>query len=197
MDFMATELSMILKDYVDFETTVRQQIADICAPHCSVCQRVCCRPEYCRENIDSPFLNLIRSKSLPDKAFSAERGWLTSNGCALSAGRPPVCYQFSCSQIIDALPDDQHRYLFNVLSNLVPYIGRRSLGNRHLVEIMDPARLTQIKFKRFAARLDEAREALHLIQSFNGPDLLTASSLAMLSKIVPNPAHLPGSITVR
>jgi hypothetical protein len=192
MDFMAMELSKILKDFVDFETTVRHQIADICAPHCSVCQRVCCRPEYCRENIDSPFLNLISSKNRPDMVFSVERGWLTSTGCALSAGRPPVCYQFNCNKIIDGLPTDQHRYLFRVLSDLVPFIGKRSLGSRHLVEIMDPVQLQKVSLKRFGRRLNEAREALHVIQSFNRPDFSKALSPATLSRVVPIPRSLAG-----
>jgi len=189
---MATELSKILKDYAAFETSVRRQIAYICAPHCSVCQSVCCGPEYCRETIDSPFLNLVRSNSQPDKAFSAERGWLASTGCALSAGRPPVCYQFNCNKIIDGLPTNQHRYLFRVLSNLVPYIGKRSLGTRHLIEIMDPAHLKKIKHERFVKRLGEARKALQVIQSCKQHGLLPASSRTILSKITPSVPSLAG-----
>jgi hypothetical protein len=190
LDSMATELSTILAKYADFEMTVRQQITDICAPHCTVCQRVCCRPEYCRENINSPFLNRISAKSRPNRAFSDECGWLAPTGCALSAGRPPVCYQFNCNKIIDGLPTDQHRYLFRVLSNLVPYIGKRSLGTRHLVEIMDPAQLRKVSLKRFSRRLNEARDALHVIQSFKEPDFSKASSLAALSRVVPIPRIL-------
>jgi hypothetical protein len=190
---MATELSKILKEYADFEITVRQQMAGICAPHCSVCQSVCCRPEYCRENIDSPFLNRISSKSRTNNsAFSAERGWLAASGCTLSAGRPPVCYQFNCNNIIDGLPTDQDRYLFRVLSDLVPFIGKRSLGSRHLVEIMDAAQLKKVSFKRFGRRLNEARKALHVIQSVNKPDFSKASSLAALSRVVPIARSLAG-----
>jgi len=189
---MATELSKILKEYADFEITVRQQIADICAPHCSICQRVCCRPEFCRENIDSLFLNRIRSKSQPDKAFSDEHGWLSSTGCALSAGRPPVCYQFNCDKIIGALPDDQNRYLALVLSNLVPHIGKRALGDRHLVEIMDLAQLKKVKYERFVKRLGEARKALQVIQSFKRHGFLPVSSRTILSKITPIAPSLAG-----
>ena len=189
---MATELSKILKEYAAFETTVRQQIADICAPHCSVCQSVCCRPEYCRENIDSPFLNLISSGSPPNMAFSAERGWLAPTGCALSGGRPPVCYQFNCNKIISTLPTGRHRYLFRVLSDLVPYIGKRALGSRHLVEIMVPTQLKKVCLNRFGRRLNEAREALHVIQPFNRLDFLQASSLAALSRVVSIPRSLAG-----
>ncbi len=184
---MIAELPKILKEYAAFETAVRQQIADFCAPHCSVCESVCCRPEYCRENIDSPFLTLLSSKTLQNTAYSAGRGWLTSTGCALSAGRPPVCYQFNCKTIIAALPDDQQRYLMRVLSNLVPHIGKRALGHRHLVEIMDAAQLKRVKITRFRKRLAEARRALQIIQSINGNGFPAASILEDLSKIVAIP----------
>ncbi len=110
-----------------------------------------------------------------------------STGCALSTGRPPVCYQFYCNKIIDALPDDQHRYRFQVLSNLVPHIGKRALGHRHLVEIMDAAQLTRVKITRFRKRLAEARRALQIIQSINGNGFPAASILEDLSKIVAIP----------
>ena len=174
---MIAELPKILKEYAAFETAVRQQIADFCAPHCSVCESVCCRPEYCRENLDSPFLTLLGLKTPPKSEYNAARGWLTSTGCALSAGRPPVCYQFNCKTIIAALPDDQKRYLMRVLSNLVPHIGKRALGHRHLVEIMDAAKLKRVKITRFRKRLAEARRALQIIQSINGNGFPAASIL--------------------
>ena len=189
---MKAELRQILDEYAAFEIVVRQKISDFCAPHCSVCELVCCGPEFCRENIDSPFLNLLDSRVLPNAAYSAQRGWLTSSGCALSAGRPPVCYQFNCDKIIDALPDDLNRYLARVLSNLVPHIGKRALGNRHLVEIMDPVRLDKVKYSRFSKRLGEARKALQVIQSLKRSGFLPASARAVLSKISPIPPSLSG-----
>ena len=190
---MATELHRILKEYAAFEKTVRKQIAAVCAPQCSICKSVCCGAEFCRENLDSPFLRQISSKGHPERAFLKGRGWLTSTGCALSIGRPPVCYQFNCNKIIDDLPDDRQRYLFKVLSNLVPYVGKRLLGARHLVEIMDPVQLKKVKLERFARRLTEAREALDAVQSYSRSGSLEASSLSILSKIV----AMPRSLTVK
>jgi hypothetical protein len=189
---MKAELLEIVKEYAVFETAVRQQITDFCASHCSNCEQVCCRPEYCRENIDSPFLNLLSSKIRRKAAYDAEHGWLASTGCALSTGRPPVCYQFNCKKIIDGLPDDQQRYFFQVLSNLVPHIGKLALGPLHLVEIMDADKLKRVKIARFGKRLAEARQALQIIQSINGNGFPAAQSLADLSKIVPIPRALAG-----
>jgi hypothetical protein len=116
---------------------------------------------------------------------------LTSTGCALSAGRPPVCYQFNCSIILDAMPDDRHRIILQIFSNLVPHIGKRTLGDRHLVEIMDPAQLKKVQFKRFGKRLSEAYQAFQVIQSCIRPGDLAASSLGILSKIASIPRAIP------
>jgi hypothetical protein len=189
---MKAELRQILDEYAAFETVVGQEISNFCAPHCSVCELVCCRPEFCRETIDSPFLNLLNARVRRNAAYSAQRGWQTSSGCALPAGRPPVCYQFNCDKILDTLPDDLTRYLARVLSNLVPHIGKRALGDRHLVEVMDPARLEKVKYSRFSKRLEEARKALQAIQSVKRPGVLPASSRRVLSKISPIPPSLSG-----
>jgi len=187
---MQADLRQTLEEYAAFETAVRRQISDFCAPHCSVCALVCCRPEFCRENIDSPFLNLSSARILRNAAYSAAHGWLTPSGCALSTGRPPVCYQFNCHKIIDALPDNQNRYLVRVLSDLVPHIGKRALGDRHLVEIMDSDRLDQVKYSRFSKRLGEARKALQVIQSYKRHGFVPASARTILSKIAPMPPSL-------
>ena len=107
-------------------------------------------------------------------------------------GRPPVCYQFNCNKIKDAQPDDQHRYIFQVLANLVPHIGKRALGHRHLVEIMDPTQLRRVKLHRFRRRLAEARQALQIIQSINGNRLWVTPTLDDLSKIIPTPRQYTG-----
>jgi len=184
---MTSELFQIVKEYADFEAEVRPWIAKLCGPHCSVCETVCCRPEYCRESIDSPFLALLRETYPPQTKYTAERGWLTPSGCALACGRPPVCYQFSCRKIAAALPDDSHRHLMNVLSNLVSHAGKRALAGRHIVEIMDAAGLAQVKITRFHKRLDEARKAFEVIQAFKMNGRLPASARTVLSKIAPVP----------
>lgn len=72
-----------------------------------------------------------------------------------------------------------------VLSILVPHIGKRALGHRHLAEIMDAAKLKQIKINHFRRRLAEARRALQIIQSVNGNEFPATLYMQDLSKIVP------------
>ena len=194
---MKTELGKIIADYAAFEKIVRKDIAAICEPHCSVCQSVCCGVDYCRENIDSPFLGAVSAGTHPEGIFCSRHGWLTPTGCALSLGRPSVCYQFNCDKIIQAQSDELTRYLTRVLSNLIAHVGKRALGSRHLVEIMDPARLNKIKYERFQKRLIEARSALQEIRSISRHGFLPASSLQILSRIVTPPDHLADTRSVR
>ena len=187
---MTGELLQILHEYKTFESAVGQQIAKFCDPHCSVCQTVCCRPEYCRENLESPFLRQVSSQIPPKSYYSAARGWLTSTGCALSAGRPPVCYQFNCRKVIAALTNDQQRYFMRVLSNLIPHLGVRAFGQRHLVEIMETDQLRRVNITRFRKRLAKVRRAFQIIQSIDAHGIPTFSTIKELSKITPIPKRI-------
>ena len=187
---LTAKLIGILNKYAALERAVNRRMSDVCEPHCSACTAVCCGPEYCCETIISPFLAHLTNTARPTTVFCAKFGWRTSTGCALAVGRPPVCYQFSCNKIINALPDDHHRYHFQVLSELVHHIGKRALGNRHLVEIMDPVSLQRINAERIQRRLNEAWNALAAIQLYSRAGRITASIPTDLSKIVPHPRFL-------
>jgi hypothetical protein len=76
-----------------------------------------------------------------------------------------------------------HRYAMIVLSKLISYIGKKALGSRHLIEVMDPADLKKIKYSRFQKRLSEARNAFDVVQFFFSDDRLENDALKVLSKI--------------
>ncbi len=187
---MTAALVRIIERYAALERAVSRHMAVICKPYCAVCREVCCGPEYCCETTVSPFLTNLIAGARPATAFSPEQGWLTSAGCALIVGRPPVCYQFSCNKIVEALPDHHHRYHFQVLSELIPHIGKRALGSRHLVEIMDPGRLQKVKLERFEKRQRQAWHALNAIRYLSGAGRPPAAIPADLARIVPKPVSL-------
>ena len=54
------------------------------------------------------------------------------------------------------------------------------------------AQLKKVSLNRFGRCLNDAREALHVLQSFNRPDFSKASSLATLSRVAPIPRSLAG-----
>ncbi|MBU4208911.1 MAG: hypothetical protein KKH84_00145 [Proteobacteria bacterium] len=187
MKNITSELDSILKQYSSFEIRVGKAIGDICAKHCSVCSSVCCKPEFCRETIESSFLSLLNKKFPPVSGYSKKRGWLTATGCILSAGRPPVCYEYLCSSIMEVQPDDMHRYVINVLSMLVSHIGKYTLGRRHLIEILDEKELKKVKIIRFKKQLNEAKAAFNAFKSYIKNEHLDKTSLQAFEKIVSPP----------
>jgi hypothetical protein len=123
-------------------------------------------------------------KKHPQKAFySAQNGWLSEAGCRLSVGRPPVCYEFLCTNILDAQQNRIQHYATIVLAKLISHIGKRALGSRHLIEIMDPAELKKVKYTRFEKRMSEARTAFEVVQLVFRGNKLEDDGFKVLSRI--------------
>jgi hypothetical protein len=70
-----------------------------------------------------------------------------------------------------------------VLSKLISHIGKRALGSRHLIEVMDPDDLKKIRYSRFEKRLSDARNAFDVVQLFFRCHKLENDALKVLSKI--------------
>jgi hypothetical protein len=177
------EIELILKDYAAFEAEVRSFSSEIWFQWCSSCREVCCKAVYCRETLESPFLFLLLKKYSHQVINYTQKAWLSEAGCKLSVGRPPVCYEFLCSNILEAQQPGMHRYAMIVLSKLMSHIGKRALGSRHLIEVMDPADLKKVRYSRFQKRLSEARNAFDALQLFFRGHKLENDALQVLSKI--------------
>jgi hypothetical protein len=153
-------IDRLVERYGRLEQQVRLLTEQLCRPACSACRRVCCRIDFCLEARESIFLTRVVDRFSPDAVFDPTSGWLTRTGCALVAGRPPVCYEFLCGEIPDAVSaDHRRRHAMLVLSMLLTHAGRKVACGRHLVEIVDGEGLHRIQFRRFNQRLDEAEEA--------------------------------------
>jgi len=152
-----SELNAIIERYGQLEIEIRLCMQHVCEPFCGRCQATCCRPVYCRESIDSPFLAEVHRRFAPAARWDAALGWLTPTGCCLAAGRPPVCYEFLCRTILDAQPSPQARSRLEALAALLTDAGRRAAGRRHLVELTD---LDRINAGRLTQQLAQARSWL-------------------------------------
>jgi hypothetical protein len=177
------ELEHILQDYAAFEAEVRVFSSGLWFQWCSNCREVCCKSVYCRETFESPFLFLLVQKYSHQVSYRTQKDWLSEAGCRLSVGRPPVCYEFLCRNILDAQKTGMQRYAMIILSKLISHIGKRALGPRHLIEVMTPADLKKIRYSRFEKRLSEARNAFDVVQLFFRGDKLEDDALKVLSKI--------------
>ncbi|BBO74934.1 hypothetical protein DSCW_23510 [Desulfosarcina widdelii] len=185
------EIASMVDRYGDFEQRVQRQMEQRCQPACSVCRHVCCRPHFCEESRQSAFLERVVRRFSPQAVFDKKRGWLSPKGCTLVAGRPPVCYEFLCGDIPDAVSADSHRrWAMLALSMLVTHVGRRAVGSRHLVEATGAGELTRIHRERFAARLEEAEAALAEAAAILDGRRTTAAG-PTLARIVPPPGRKP------
>ena len=182
------DISKLIGRYGRLEQQVRIQMERCCRASCSRCRRVCCRAHFCTETRESAFLKRVAGRFPPKAEFDPKYGWLSPAGCTLVAGRPPVCYEFLCNDIPDAVSMDIHRrHAMLALSMLITHVGRRAIGGRHLVEATRDADLRRIHPQRFMARMDDAEAALADVSAvLDGmqPDRAAARTL---SRILPPP----------
>lgn len=167
-----------LQLYAELEEGVRDLIAARCGDFCGLCTACCCRADICEEAIESPFLKSIHRRAVMD---SDAYGFLDTAGCALKAGRPPVCYEFFCEEILAAQEDALHRDLLRVLGRLPSLVGEKALGEAHLVEMMDEERLDQVDYGTLVRRARRALDALDRIRRFYQTGSLDASSRELLA----------------
>ena len=178
-----SELKLILELYAEFEAKIQRYGGDFFHPHCSVCTEICCHVDICREALESPFLELLRKDNPMLAKFNGENGWLSDTGCTLSVGRPPVCYEFLCRDIIDTQPTASHQYVFSVLAKLVSHIGKRAHRGKHIVEIIHIKQLDRVNLSTFEKRLQESMDAFDAIRSFNENHFLSSNHLQRLNRI--------------
>ncbi len=176
-------LEQIVSDYIAFEHQVHDLMIAQAAPCCSICPSCCCRYDICEETIESAFLSLIREREKPEETFCDHYGWLTPAGCTLTTGRPPVCHEFLCDDIMHSLPDDDARFALRTLGMLITYVGRKAIGTRHLVELLDPEELLLLRYERFHTRLTTARTALEDIEEYFSTGALPEEAMPHLLKI--------------
>lgn len=183
--FQMSELDCIIEKYINFEKNVRVMTDTICAHHCAHCDKVCCNQDFCRETIESPFLSHLLEKYSPPTTYRTESGWLTETGCGLFIGRPPVCYEFLCENILASQKSDFDRYLIKILSALMTHIGKNAAGRRHLVELLHKDDLHRMRPSRFEKKLQEAQAAFGVLAAYLEKKNFENHYIAILAKIIP------------
>jgi len=182
-----SELSSILWRYAALERETQNFIFSRCAKICEFCASCCCRADICKEALESAFLRRLHGQTPNSANFSDHHGWLTEKGCGIVLGRPPVCYEFFCDELIENLPTPTHRYVLTTLGKLVSHIGKKADGVRHLIEITKEEDLECINKDHFLERLSEAQSALEHIRYFYDNGELEYDALEQLGKIAAPP----------
>lgn len=157
------EYDEFISSYGRLERRIQRCMASQSGGLCTRCVMPCCRIDFCRESLESPFLEAVRTLFAPGIRWDPAVGWLTNQGCCLPAGRPPVCYEFLCRSLQVHQPSALHRDALQVLAGLITDTGRRARGRRHLVELNDLGRLN---LKRLTDQLKRAQSTLAQLERF-------------------------------
>lgn len=178
---MKTELKHLLEEYSELERGVQELVSAQCGAVCGLCTvACCCRADICEEALDSPFLKLLHKRNgLESDGY----GFLTESGCALPIGRPPVCYEFFCEEVLADQPDNLRCKLLKILGRLPAHAGQNAHGEAHLVEIMDEEVLNHLAFQRLEKQMLECFQALEILRTFFNEGTLPDSADRVLGRI--------------
>ncbi len=173
----------IAEIYSGLEERIGQLMNHLCSETCGICTACCCRADICEEVGDSAFLCLLLKRQGIDAAEMDDRyGWLDLAGCALSVGRPPICYAYFCDQLLARFPDDDARLAAQVLGRLLHHAGQNARGECHLVEIRNVAELDQVDVDRLSGQLEEAQLGQEIIEEWMETGRLEKTGRAILSR---------------
>jgi hypothetical protein len=177
---MNPRLQKLLAVYADLERGVQDLVLAQCRDTCAICSICCCRADICEEAVESPFLRALHGQ---EQLHSDRYGFLTESGCALDIGRPPVCYEFFCGDLMAGQPDDECRTRLRILGALPDHAGQNALPGIHLVEIMQADQLEQINFPALEKQMEEAVQALGTLRRFYGEGVLPENGSRILQNI--------------
>jgi hypothetical protein len=144
MTRFGAELTDLLDRYVCLERKIQSLISPLVLRYCAVCAGTCCRREICEESIESEFLALLVTRQ--KIRYDDRNGWLGPDGCRLEYGRPPVCYDFFCEDIM-ANKLFQASQIGKMTRDFAS-IGNKVYGNTHLICLTDLDVLTPKKIDR-------------------------------------------------
>lgn len=177
---MTPRLKKFLDGYAALERRVQELVRAQCQEICRYCAVRCCRADICEEALHSPFLRALHQRS---ELETDRYGFLTECGCALDLGRPPVCYEFFCEEILNAQPDELHRKVLTVLGRLPGCAGELVPGETHLSEIRQPEQLEKLDLQTLENQLRQCFQTLDLIETFYAEGSLPEESRKVLELI--------------
>ena len=154
-----TDLMLAASEYLFLESKVNFLISQACRCFCSECKERCCGKEYCSESVSSCWLTIIWTLCGNNIFnYDEEKGWLSPYGCHLTAGRPPVCYDFFCNRLLEEDPIGTYVASLNKIANLPRLMGKNALGTRHLVTLSSREVFCLLNFNRLRNRMAKCLE---------------------------------------
>lgn len=139
------KLANLFDRYVSLEKEIQKLIYPISSPYCSKCSSPCCEEEICEESIESSFLSRLVEKQRI--RYEPQNGWISPSGCRLAYGRPLVCYEFFCKDILKS-PVFRTINIQKIIHDFVS-VGNKAHGNTHLLcvdhlETISPSKINKM-----------------------------------------------------
>jgi len=154
-----TDLMLAANEYLFLESKVNSLVSQACSCFCTECKDRCCRKEYCSESVSSYWLRIIWTLRGNDISnYDEEKGWTSPYGCHLTAGRPPVCYDFLCNRILEENPMGTYVASLIKICKLPGWMGKNALGTRHLVTLSSKEVFSILNFNRLRNRIAKCIE---------------------------------------
>ena len=137
-------MNELIKCYISLEKKIQKLIHQVTHPSCSICNGKCCKEEICKESLESTFLAILTKQQ--GIQFDSRSGWLGASGCRLAFGRPLVCYDFFCE---DVLKNTLFKATgIQAIINDFITVGKNAYGSRHLICVDNLDRMSSNKIEK-------------------------------------------------
>ncbi len=157
-------LLSLFHSYISIEKEILKRVRDISNTFCFKCPTNCCEEKICRESLESQFLSSL--VKLQNIEYDPKNGWMGPYGCRLDYGRPLVCHEFFCEQVLVSKKIEAS----NIQQAVKEFIsiGNRAYGNTHLICVDNLSLISPKKIFKISSQIwelmeksaDKANEAL-------------------------------------
>ncbi len=147
----AKQLPDFLSTYICLEKEVSRRVRNVSRPFCTKCSDRCCQEIFCRESRESAFLSRIIG--LQRVKYDPEDGWMGAHGCRLDSGKPLVCHDFFCSDILSS-PSFEAAGIQALVKGFAG-IGDKAYGNLHLMCIDDLNVISAKKIYKMTRKMEQ------------------------------------------
>jgi hypothetical protein len=149
MNTIMFKLGQLLDRYICLEKKIQKLIYPLSKNYCSKCHGKCCSEQICKESTESVFLSMLVEKQ--SIQYDNRNGWLGTSGCRLDYGRPLVCYEFFCEDLLKS-SFFKATNIQTIIHDFVS-IGENAHGKSHLICLNDLNVLSLKKVKKMSMRV--------------------------------------------
>ncbi len=164
-------LARAVAEYAELDAAVGERIDGRLDGVCASCPKPCCRPDVCRQILESWWLRTVSEHAhghwWPDDWETRDACIaMGETGCTIRAGRPAICRSFVCDRYVEAYDGLWETVYVSALSDLPWEVAQ--LSSRVSLETLEPEDAPRY-LDAVLARLAEGRRLLALADRLVDP----------------------------